>query len=139
MGNAETRSVTKPNRATCLTFGSQARVVLRGSVNDELNGFRLQFFRQDPVGQLKFSYRFDCVSFAPLSPICRLKNHRASFPPSLQQQASAALLRDPPRFRPRDHDILARSRALDAVITTLCTEHALRCVYTGDLLFQITF
>ena len=38
MGNAETRSVTKPSRATCLTFESQARVVLRGSVKDELNG-----------------------------------------------------------------------------------------------------
>jgi sporulation protein YlmC with PRC-barrel domain len=30
----------EPSRATCLTFGSQTRVVLRGSVNNELNGFR---------------------------------------------------------------------------------------------------
>jgi hypothetical protein len=54
MGDA---SQGMPSRATCLTFEPQARVVLRGSVNG--NGLRLRLFRQDPVGRLKFSYRFD--------------------------------------------------------------------------------
>jgi hypothetical protein len=58
-GNAETRSVTKPSRATCLTFGSQARVVLRGSVNDELNGLRLRLFstRSNWLSKVQLSLR----------------------------------------------------------------------------------
>jgi hypothetical protein len=80
MGNAETRSVTKPSRATCLTFGSQTRVVLRGSVNDELNDFRLRFFRLDPVGQLKFSYRFDLRFFRPFVADLPIKKSSSFFP-----------------------------------------------------------